>query len=152
MAEVPPHGSLIAVERMAGDEADLGDCLEIRRRVFVEGQGVPAAIDLDGLDRTCTHFLARVESRPVGTARLRRVDGVLKAERVGVLSEHRSHGIGAALMAALEAAAWAAGAGEVVLHAQEAVASFYERLGYRRVGATFFEADIPHVKMIKRLP
>lgn len=151
MAAGPPHGSIVALERLAGDQADLGDCLEIRRRVFVEGQGVAAAIDIDGLDRTCSHFLARVQGQPVGTARLRRVDGALKAERVAVLPEHRSRGVGAALMAALEATAREAGASEVVLHAQERVASFYERLGYRRLGAVFLEADIPHVEMIKRL-
>jgi predicted GNAT family N-acyltransferase len=31
------------------------------------------------------------------------------------------------------------------------VADFYERLGYRREGSTFLEADIPHVRMTKPL-
>jgi predicted GNAT family N-acyltransferase len=129
----------------------LETCLAIRRRVFVQGQGVPEAIEIDGLDPGCAHFLAQDGARAVGTARLREVDGAAKVERVAVLESERGRGIGRVLMRALEAEAGARGLGEVVLNAQEAVIPFYERLGYASEGERFFEADIPHRRMRKRL-
>jgi predicted GNAT family N-acyltransferase len=130
---------------------DLSYCLAVRRRVFIEGQGVPEEIEIDGRDAASIHFLATLDGRPVGTARLRAHQGAAKVERVAVLAEHRGSGIGHALMDAVEASARAQGFAVAVLHAQVPVADFYERLGYRREGSTFLEADIPHVRMTKPL-
>jgi predicted GNAT family N-acyltransferase len=48
---------------------------------------------------------------------------------------------------------WAREAGfrECVLHAQTYVISFYERLGYTAEGEVFYEANIPHRKMRRKL-
>jgi predicted GNAT family N-acyltransferase len=144
-----PETGRPAVRPAATD--DLPACLEIRRRVFIEGQRVPEEIEIDGRDAAAAHFLATERERPIGTARLRGYDGMAKVERVAVLPEYRGSGVGRALMEAAEAGARERGFAAVVLHAQEHVAPFYERLGYRREGATFLEADIPHVKMTKLL-
>src|SRR5512137_863097 len=43
----------------------------IRTTVFVEGQGVPPAIEMDGRDGECAHALAESSSgAPIGTGRL----------------------------------------------------------------------------------
>ena len=131
---------------------DLGECLIIRRRVFVEGQGVSEQAEIDGRDPECAHFLARVEETPVGTARLRETGGLAKAERVAVLESERSRGVGRALMGFLEAEAQARGLGEVLLHAQVPVIPFYQKLGYAAEGDVFLEDDIPHRMMRKKLP
>jgi predicted GNAT family N-acyltransferase len=132
-------------------EADLETCHRLRHEVFVKGQGVPSDLDLDGLDAQCMHFVARLDGRAVGTARLRDLAGSAKAERVAVLEPERGVGAGRALMHALEAEARARGYPRVVLSAQEAVIAFYERLGYRVESERFFEAGIPHRKMSKSL-
>ena len=129
----------------------LPDCHHIRRVVFVRGQGVPEALEIDGLDDRCAHFLASGEAGPVGTARLRLVEGIAKAERVAVLDEHRGAGFGAALMAAIEQRARADGCGEILLHAQQTVIPFYRGLGYQEEGELFEEAAIVHQTMRKRL-
>ena len=36
----------------------------------------------------------------------------------------------------------------IYLHAQESVIDFYSKLGFKRIGSQFFEAEIPHQKMI----
>ena len=126
-------------------------CLAIRRRVFVEGQGVPEALELDGLDDQCTHFLARVDGAPVGTARLRVVEQGAKAERVGVIEAAQRQGVGRALMEALEDAARLRGLERLVLSAQLEAVPFYQRLGYQSHGEVFREADIPHLAMQKGL-
>ncbi len=130
-------------------ESDLELCRRVRHEVFVLGQGVPEDLEVDGLDPGCTHFVARLEARVIGTARLRDADGNAKAERVAVLETARGAGAGRALMQVLEAEARARGYSCVILSAQEAVIPFYERLGYALESERFFEAGIPHRKMRK---
>ena len=60
-------------------------------------------------------------------------------------------GIGGLILSFLEDQARLGGAGQVELHAQTYVRSFYERHGYAAVGEPFFEVDIEHVRMTRRL-
>src|SRR5687767_301516 len=83
-------------------EPDLEPCRRVRHEVFVVGQGVPPELEVDGLDPACAHFVARLDARVIGTARLRAVEGSAKAERVAVLEADRGAGAGRALMAVLE--------------------------------------------------
>ena len=126
-------------------------CLEIRRQVFIDGQGVSEAHEIDGLDPECTHFLAWLAGAPAGTARMRVLGDRAKAERVAVLAASKGCGLGRRLMDALERQAATNGLTSVVLHAQEPVIPFYEKLGYRAEGAPFVEAGIRHRAMFKRL-
>ena len=128
---------------------DLATCHAIRRTVFIEGQGVPEDIEVDGRDPVCRHVVAYVLDHAVGTARLRFTPEKAKAERVAVLQSSRGLGIGAILMTALEDIARQAGYATVHLHAQQAVVPFYEHIGYRKHGEVFYEADIPHLAMYK---
>ena len=130
----------------------LARCFAIRRQVFVEEQGVAAADEHDGKDAACLHWLAWRGDDALGTARLRETPGGWKAERVAVLPGFRRHGVGAALMRALEQEAWRRGAARVVLHAQLAVVPFYEHQGYTAEGPVFDEAGIAHRKMHKARP
>ena len=130
--------------------AEAGPTLaELRRRVFVEEQGVPLELEQDGLDAACVHVLAEADGgEAVGTGRLR-ADG--RVGRMAVLAAHRSRGVGAALLDALTAAAAEAGVRELALHAQLAARAFYERAGFRAEGEVYVEAGLPHVDMRKRL-
>lgn len=139
------------VVRRAGRES-IDRCLALRRRVFVEEQGVSEDLEVDGEDDRCEHFLATDDEEALGTARLRAIDPrVAKAERVCVDPKARSRGVGAKLMLALEDFARSRGFAEVALNAQTPVERFYARLGYVREGDEFFEAGIPHVAMRKFL-
>jgi len=130
---------------------ELSTCLDIRLKVFVDGQDVPLDEEVDGLDEQCTHFLGHRDGVPLGTARLRITDqGEARAERVAVLEVARGSGLGAAIMTLLQDTARERGHREVVLHAQVAVIPFYERLGYQAEGPVFMDCDIPHRTM--RMP
>lgn len=149
MSPAAPDGDRV---RLARTDAEVEAALSIRRRVFVEGQGVPEALEQDGQDSEATHFVAWRSGEAVGAARLRQLgDGNVKVERVAVLPEFRGDGWGRRLMEAAEAEAADRGADRVVLHAQTAVEGFYHRLGYETVGHEFEEAGIPHVEMVKEL-
>jgi predicted GNAT family N-acyltransferase len=130
-------------------------CLEIRRIVFIKGQSVPVELEFDGLDQHATHFLAFDEQRgsrtALGTARMRIVDGIAKAERIAVLEDAREKGFGRALVEAIEVAARETGLSAIRLNAQIQALRFYEKLGFVAGGDVFIEAGIDHCQMTKRL-
>ncbi len=129
--------------RIAGPD-DLEACFALRRVVFIDEQLVPEDEEWDGLDDACVHFLASHDGDAVGTARLRVVDGVAKAERVAVLASARGLGAGRAVMDALHVEAARQGLARVILAAQMPALPFYERLGYVAWGDEFDDAGIPH--------
>lgn len=146
----PRPGATVSVRRAKDGELD--HCLTIRHRVFVEEQGIPESIELDGLDSLCVHWLAFEGERAIGTARLRFVEGGrARAERVAVLPDQRARGVGAALLAAIEAEALLRGCTDVVVHAQVPTVPFYQQLGFEIDGDEFEEAGIPHREMHRRL-
>jgi predicted GNAT family N-acyltransferase len=119
--------------------------------VFVEEQGVPEDLEMDGWDDDAVHFVA-YDDGPVAAARLREPDpDVGKVERVAVLRERRREGIGRVVMDRVEAVAVDLGLHKLRLHAQTSVESFYRKLGYERTSDVFQEAGIDHVAMEKGL-
>ena len=128
------------------------DAYGIRKAVFVDEQGVPEELELDGKDESATHFVAYNGGRAVGTARLRILeDGEAKPERIAVEKPFRKRGIARQLMETVEMEAIDCGCVRAVLHAQTAVQEFYEGLGYDVCSDVFDEAGIPHVEMVKQL-
>ena len=137
------------IVREASWDADADACRRIRHDVFVVGQNVPVELEQDGRDGECLHALALEDGRPVGTARMF-PDGHIG--RVAVLDDRQGRGLGRRLMMVLEEAAARRGLEATWLNSQLSAAGFYERLGYRAEGSTFFEAGIEHVRMMRRLP
>ena len=128
----------------------------IRRTVFVVEQQVPEEEEWDGLDLSCTHFLAWLPTTakstepppPVGTARLL-PDGHIG--RVAVLANARGKGVGVALMKAAIDAARQQKHERVVLSSQLHALAFYEQLGFVAYGDVFMDAGIPHREMVLTL-
>lgn len=127
---------------------------EVRDAVFVQEQGIAVENERDAADRGAVHAVAfNVLAQPVATGRLL-IDAsgqVAQIGRVAVRRSLRGTGLGAAIMQALEAAAYQRGVQKVQLHAQLYVAGFYQRLGYAAYGAPFDEVGIAHISMDKRL-
>lgn len=123
----------------------------IRREVFQGEQGVPAELEFDGLDEDCRQIVAYLGENPVGTARIRPLDGeTVKIERLAVIKSARGSGIGRQLMEKAIAIAYNyPGTSRIVINAQEYVKGLYEKLGFEVVGDRFDEAGIPHVKMVR---
>ncbi len=121
----------------------------IRRRVFVEEQGIPEILEWDGLDTDCRHVLALAgPAEVVATGRLL-ADG--RIGRMAVLCEWRGRGVGSALLDRLQRSALDSGLQRVYVHARLEVAGFYSRAGFQAVGQPFAAADIPHIEMLKVL-
>lgn len=141
--------------RRATTADEIASCLQIRRVVFIDEQSVPEKEELDDLDPVCRHFLATPDKSSLareafGTARILFLDdGSAKAQRVAVLREYRRHGVGAALMFAVEGEAARAGRQLLILSSQLSALPFYERLGYEPYGDNFLDAGIEHRMMRK---
>jgi predicted GNAT family N-acyltransferase len=135
--------------------ADRPALAALRRRVFVEEQGVPAEIEQDAADETAVHAISRADDgRVVATGRLLLLPGSTTASigRMAADPSVRGRGHGAAVLAELHRQAAARGATEVELHAQVGARRFYERAGYTAVGEEYEEAGIVHITMRRKLP
>jgi len=135
----------IKIKQISSD-GQLQQAFAIRKKVFCVEQNVSEKIEMDRFDKFSNHILAFVDEKPIGTARWRfTVDGA-KLERFAVLKEHRNTGVGKAMVEFV--LNQVKELGEVYLNAQESVIPFYEKFGFKTVGERFFEADIPHKKMV----
>ena len=137
----------VRVRRVSSPE-EIKQAFAIRLRVSVREQKVPAEIELDSDDQQAVHFLALKSERAVGTARLVLRRGSAKIGRMAVLKTYRRQGVGTKLLNRAVSTARRLGARKIYLHAQVPVIGFYEAMGFRRVGAIFDEAGIPHRKMV----
>ncbi len=127
---------------------DIAACHALRRTVFIDEQQVPEADEMDDLDAEAIHLLARLDGRPIGSARLLLRGETGKIGRVCVLAEARGTGLGAALMRhAAEVLAARPGITRLYLSAQTHAIPFYERLGYVAYGPEYDDAGIPHRDM-----
>ncbi|QPM91234.1 GNAT family N-acetyltransferase [Pseudooceanicola algae] len=130
---------------------DPAPCFALRQAVFVDEQGFDAEAEFDALDAQAEHLLARLDGRPVGTARLL-VDG--DAGRIGricVSRDCRGTGLGAALVEAGAARLQARGFTRIVLGAQVRAMGFYETLGFTACGSEYDDEGVPHREMERRV-
>ena len=121
---------------------------QIRRRVFIAEQKVPEELEWDEFDDSSIHFLVTREDQPIACARLK-PDG--KIGRMAVLAEHRNQGTGSKLLQFILRKAGEQKLEKVYLHAQVTAVPFYEKQGFTAVGDIFYEADIPHREMLKKV-
>lgn len=127
---------------------DLETCLRLRRKVFIDEQGVSEADELDEHDARAIHILASDRDVPVGTARIVVLGPVAKIGRVCVLPSHRGTGLGASLIrCALDRLADQQGVRIARLGAQAHALGFYRRLGFAVVGPQYLDAGIAHFDM-----
>ena len=119
----------------------------IRYAVFVEEQGIPIELEIDGYDPIAEHALAFVDGRCVATARIyldEQDPSKAKIGRMAVLKDFRGQGIGTALLGEAILAGMMQGASVFELHAQQSAVPFYAKLQFKPDGAIFDEVGIPH--------
>ena len=148
------------VVKLVETEAELAGAINVRMRVFVSEQSIPAEVELDEADATATHAVALHQGEVVGTGRLV-IDAseVAAGEsapagrigRMAVDQTWRRQGVGGQILRFLEGEARRQGLPQCVLHAQEYVKDFYAGEGYQERGEVFLEVDIPHIEMWKEL-
>jgi len=140
--------------KIAETKEEIKEAQKIREEVFIKGQNISPEIELDGLDKTATHFLLYYSEAKnkkvelVGCGRLRVVDGNAKLERVAVLKEFRGKHLGQIITKEMIRYAKEKGYKEIYMNAQYYLLDYYKKLDFKEVGKSFEEAGIKHIKMV----
>ena len=132
---------------------DMMHVLDIRNKVFVIGQNCPYDIEVvPSEEKEAKHFLIYCKDTPVGTIRYRQVgDREFKLERFAILEEYRGHGYGKeAFLYLVNKLEEDYNPCTIWFNAQYQLLEYYKKLGFSEVGETFYEANIKHIKMIKK--
>ncbi len=132
--------------KFVNSEREKEICIFIRREVFIKEQKISKNIEIDDAKVSASYFLAKYKKKYVGTARYQNTDLGLKLERFAVLKDYRGLGVGKALVCYILNVIGRDK--KIYLNAQERVVGFYKKLGFEKIGSRFFEAGVPHFKMI----
>lgn len=145
---LPPmsHAFIVRPADWKHDEAAIA---EVRRKVFIEEQGVPDALEWESIDPAC-HWFGAVSPtwQVIGIVRL---TDAAKIGRMAVMPYWRRRGVGRALLDAALNGALALGFGQVQLSAQIHAIPFYARRGFVAEGPEYMDAGIPHRTMTLNL-
>ena len=133
---------------------DMMYVLDIRNKVFVIGQNCPYDIEvIPKEEKEAKHFLICYKDEPVGTIRYRQTgEREFKLERFAVLEQYQGHHYGT------EAFKYLVNKLEedynpctIYFNAQYHLLDYYKKLGFTEEGEIFDEANIKHIKMVKRI-
>ncbi|MFC1921233.1 GNAT family N-acetyltransferase [Chloroflexota bacterium] len=131
---------------------ELEKAFDIRRKVFVEEQGIAEEIELDEYDKDALHIIVKDGEEAIATARARFPEnGLAKIERMAVLRDYRRMGIGEGIISFLCEEFRNREIKQVVLHAQYSAITFYMSCGFEETGEPFLEAGIKHIEMRKKI-
>ena len=140
--------------RLATTNMEKCNSRHVRRRVFVDEQGVSPKVELDVCtDVYCDHYIAVTDAGEViGAARGYGCEGsIYKVERVAVLREWRGQHVGEQLMRCIEKVARKQAFQRTLLNAQLRALRFYLSQEYIPFGHAFQQEGIIHIGMKKRL-
>ena len=137
--------------RRVRDGAELDAALALREEVFCREQGVRLEADRDGLDGAAIQIVAVEDGAVVGTCRVVLEEATGRFGRLCVRRDARRRGLAAEMLAAAESEAVAAGARNMILHAQTDALALYRRAGYSGSGEPFDEEGIKHLRMSRAL-
>ncbi len=127
---------------------ELKEAFMVRKKVFVEEQGISEDIELDSHDDEALHMVVKDGERVIGTARvLFSSPNVAKIERMAILRPFRRKGIGSGIVSFLNEELRNRQMSKVVLHAQHSAVAFYKSCGFVESGTPFYEAGITHLRM-----
>ena len=137
--------------KFATTAKDLEGAFEVRKRVFVDEQGISEDLELDDRDKEARHVVVKHKGIIIGTARVIFLDNATaKLERMAVLKHFRGKGIGSHIISFLIKELKTNSIEQVVIHAQCSAITFYKSCGFEEMGQPFMEAGIKHIKMHKK--
>lgn len=128
------------------DKAKFEEARSIRDVVFIQEQKVDERDEFDEFEDESLHYIMYENSKPIGTARWRRVGNKVKLERFAIIKEARGKKYGETLVNRVVKDA-SEERKKMYMHAQLKAIPLYERCGFRKVGEQFSECDILHYRM-----
>lgn len=128
------------------DKTHFSQATEIRNTVFIKEHKVDKALELDGLDIDCQHYLILDNEKPIATTRWRNTDKGIKIERFAVIKEYREKGVGKFMLNTMLSDLHSLNT-TIYLYAQDNAVDFYKKYNFKVVGDKFVEANIVHYEM-----
>ena len=131
---------------------DMMHVLDIREKVFVKEQNCPYDIEVvPKEEKEAKHFLIYFKDDVVGTIRYRMTaERTFKLERFAILKEYRGHEYGKdAFLYLVNKLEEDYNPCTIYFNAQYQLLEYYQKLGFKEEGETFYEANIKHIKMVK---
>lgn len=137
---------MIKVIRFSFNDQEYAEqAFAIRRKVFVDEQGVDPALEYDK-EENAHHYLMFIGTKPIAAARWRETEKGIKLERFAVLAEFRNRGFGEIILR--EVLKDVTGLKKTIyLHSQLRAVPFYKRNGFMKKGPVFYEANMGHYYM-----
>jgi N-acetylglutamate synthase-like GNAT family acetyltransferase len=136
-----PHGS-----------ASYHETVKLRDSVLRKPLGLSFSADELAAEAASYHLTVLSDDALVGCLVLEPLDSTrMQMRQVAVRPGWQRRGIGLGLIRFSEGFARDRGYVEMIAHARESAAGFYDKLGYARSGDIFLEVGIPHVLVRRRL-
>ena len=137
----------IEIKKFTFQDKDLYEAaLDIRNKVFVKEQNVSESEELEHEEES-VYYLLFYDKTPVATGRYRVTTEGIKLERFATLPAYRGKGLASKLLRYV-LDDLKEEEGQIYLHSQEYIMNLYEKAGFEKEGDRFYEAGIPHFKMI----
>lgn len=117
---------------VVGNDAEtIKNSQAIRNEVFVQEQGIPLHLDLDGLDSSSYHSLAYCDGAAIGVARLALVNSEKAImARVAIKKHCRGKGAARKLIESLIVKAEQLSVKSIEIHAHDYLKEYYETFGF----------------------
>ena len=142
----------VTIRAIAHNSPDYGQAVALRLAILRQPLGLTFSNEQLQSEAGCHHLGGFIQAELIACLVLQPLDGkTLRMRQLAVKEQLRGQGIGRMLVNASEALACESGFQHLTLHARESAVGFYERLGYRRIGACFLEVTLPHWAMHKTL-
>lgn len=139
---------MLTIEKFDTSSTKLySSALDIRQEVFIDGQNVDPALEIEN-EGLCTHYLLLLNEQAIGTARWRETDKGIKLERFAILNICRNKGYGTILLEKVLQDILPLKR-KIYLHSQLKAVPYYQRQGFVQTGDIFQEAGIDHYLMVR---
>ncbi|MFA6618209.1 MAG: GNAT family N-acetyltransferase [Candidatus Neomarinimicrobiota bacterium] len=124
----------------------------LRNQVLIESVGRSENCrDFDFPEKDI-YIVGVLNDKIIATAIMTPIDQTsVQMRQVAVLKKFQRQYIGSKIVKKFEDLALKKGYAEIILHARDTALKFYESLDYKTEGDFFYEIDIPHIQMRKRL-
>jgi predicted GNAT family N-acyltransferase len=142
----------IVLERVEWGSAKYKSGVELRDKILRKPLGLSIFDGNLQAEINDCHICATIDLVVIGVLILKKInETTLQMKQVAVDESVRGQNIGRKMVNFAEQIAKDSGNNTIVLNARETAIPFYEKLKYLKIGDTFIEIGIPHIKMMKNL-
>ena len=119
----------------------------IRKTVFSNEMGIPESELFDRFDVESDHFLLLENNDVIGSVRLRKIENIIKLERMAIYEKFRKQNFGHDAIRQIIDYYKEKKIEKIILDSIYDVRGFYKKCGFTEVGQIFDRVGLPHITM-----